>query len=639
MTQARLRRGVPRGRQRHARRTGRPGEDAGEPSSKSPREKNRNDTIDCLLNLRSVRDQFKDADLDLSDDKIADRLRELEDRLVDHLAEERDLRDGVGLLTVAVVGDFNSGKSTFINALLGTKLCPVGNEPTTASVTYFIHGDRERYELERDGTRTSIERGQYLSIVRHSKSKVEDREANVFHVSIDSPVLEHVRLVDTPGFNAPPPNSNDTKVTEDSIATADVLFLIIDARKGNPSKSLLEQLDHLRTNLKAGSGPPAFLLLNKAELLPPSQREEVKRVCESQYDDRFRRVTLVSALSLNETDDSGPLDLLETTARRIRAALSRQESFEAKISAGVVTERGQTSYRMDVDGNVCRAGILLDGDLASREQLVDMVQSVAPERHFLLEERFRRRTSQLCKDWLRVASDLEGLCKREARTAAGAGDAVDDRVSDTLTAIDDARSDILDRACEMFHEAAEEAASKSQSEESFWGTVKYYVEVCPDAVQEAVENAEFWEKNKLILGRLIDDLKRVSDISDLRGPMVIANELKEHVVAFVCELLDSDRQSFRESESYEPHSGKCWQVEYKDQEALRDDEYNRVRLHYESHATSWILVLTEYLQPTIDKIQEAVIRHEEVGLAAVRDQDDELTRLRERVAKLKEHTP
>ena len=453
-------------------RTGRAGEDTGGPSSKpaGPAGKNRNETIDCLLSLRSVRDQFKDAELDLSNDKVADRLRELEDRLVDHLVEERDLRDGVGLLTVAVVGDFNSGKSTFINALLGTKLCPVGDEPTTASVTYFIHGDRERYELQRDGTRTSIERGQYLSIVRHSK--VEDREANVFHVSIDSPVLEHVRLVDTPGFNAPPPNSNDTKVTEDSIATADVLFLITDARKGNLTKSLLEQLDRLWTNLKAGSRPPAFLLLNKAERLSPNQRQEVKSGCESPYDDWFRSVALVSALRLNETDDAVPLDVVETTERRIRAALSRQESFEAKISAGVVTEQGQTSYRMDIDGNVCRADVLSDGDLASRQQLVEMVRSVAPERHSLLKRRFRRRTSQLRKDWLRVASDLEGLCKREARTAAGTGDPVDDRVSDTLTAIDDAKSDILGRADEMFHEAAEEAVSKSQSEGSFWGTGK-----------------------------------------------------------------------------------------------------------------------------------------------------------------------
>ena len=215
-----------------------------------------NDTIECLLNLRSVRDQFKDAELDLSNDRVAEQLEDLEDRLVDRLAEERKVRDGVGLVTVAVVGDFNSGKSTFINALLGTKLCPVGDEPTTASVTHFIHGDKQRFELERDGTRVSIGKGKYLSMVRHSK--VGHREAYVFHVSVDSPVLEHIRLVDTPGFNAPPPNSNDTRVTEDAVATADALFVIMDARKGNPSKTLLGQLDRLRNTRRNESVPPAF---------------------------------------------------------------------------------------------------------------------------------------------------------------------------------------------------------------------------------------------------------------------------------------------------------------------------------------------------------------------------------------------
>ncbi len=651
MTQARLRRGVPRGRQRHARRTGRPGEDAGGPSSKLPRGKNRNDTIDCLLNLRSVRDQFKDAELDLSDDKIADRLRELEDRLVDHLAEERDLRDGVGLLTVAVVGDFNSGKSTFINALLGTKLCPVGNEPTTASITYFIHGDRERYELERDGTRTSIERGQYLSIVRHSKSKVEEREANVFHVSIDSPVLEHVRLVDTPGFNAPPPNSNDTKVTEDSIATADVLFLIIDARKGNPSKSLLEQLDRLRTNLKTGSGPPAFLLLNKAELLPPSQREEVKRVCESRYDDRFRSVTPVSALSLNETDDSGPLDLLETIARRIRGALSRQESFEAKISAGVMIEQGQTSYRMDIDGNVCRSSVLSDGDLASREQLVEMVQSVAPERHSLLEERFRRRTSQLRKDWLTVASDLESLCKRRAEGDTSAtGDALDEHETRALKEIDDAKDVMLEKIHGISDDIFKDIVSKKEKkEERFLSSTTFYiVDVCFDEAYRVVEDHEFWNQIRTILSNLIDSLKRVADVEYFPKPDVIAADLPDVIAAdfkrfgvdIACTYLECKRNIFEESDEWERKNAARWRCMYKDEDAWREEHYARLVGMFESDADQWVLEFSQScLQPLIDDLQESIIRYVERGQAKVAGLQDELTRLRERVAKLKEHTP
>ena len=86
------------------------------------------------------------------------------------------------------------------------------------------------------------------------------------------------------------------------------------------------------------------------------------------------------------------------------------------------------------------------------------------------------------------------------------------------------------------------------------------------------------------------------------------------------------------SENYGHH----WSIRTK---RLRDKEYDYLRLHYKSHAKSLTLRLTKYLQPTIDKIQESVIRHDEVGQAAVRDQDDELTRLRERVAKLKEYTP
>ena len=82
-----------------------------------------NTTIECLLALRSVRDQFIDAGLDLLTSELADKLVSLEKGLLDHLVEQREHQEGLSLLTVSVVGDFNSGKSTFINALLGTDLC------------------------------------------------------------------------------------------------------------------------------------------------------------------------------------------------------------------------------------------------------------------------------------------------------------------------------------------------------------------------------------------------------------------------------------------------------------------------------------------------------------------------------------
>ena len=223
-----------------------------------------NTTIECLLALRSVRDQFADAELDLLTGELAHKLATLENGLIDHLAKQREHQDGLGLLTVSVVGDFSSGKSTFINALLGMDMCPVGDEPTTASVTYFIPGAQERIERElTDGKRIPLDKSKYHALASHKKEG--DNEPHTFHISIDSPLIEHIRLVDTPGFNAPPPNTNDTKVTQSAVMESDVLFVLSDINKGNPSETLLDQLERLSQNSTNEARQPVFLLLNKAE--------------------------------------------------------------------------------------------------------------------------------------------------------------------------------------------------------------------------------------------------------------------------------------------------------------------------------------------------------------------------------------
>ena len=385
-----------------------------------------NGTIECLLKLRSVRDQFADAGLDCSSVELAEQLAILEDSLVDHLAAQREHRDGVGLLTVAVVGDFNSGKSTFINALLGKDLCPVGKEPTTSSVTHFIHGDKERIEQRlSDGKRKPLKKSEYRSLVRHDK--MGDEEPYVFHISVNAPILEHIRLVDTPGFNAPPPNSHDTRVTENAITGADALFVLMDARKGNPTDSLLKQLDRLQQSTEDESRPPMFLLLNKAEELPPTQRTEVKSECETRHEDRFRDVTLISALQLNDSDDAVSLDALQTTTRQIRKWIMRRDPFETLISAAKVSaETGTAIYRMDINGNVYEAPASSDSGLASREQLYEMVRSVSVERHILLGRQFQRKTSQLREDWQKTLSNLDYELKLALREYPGVGDGTDD---------------------------------------------------------------------------------------------------------------------------------------------------------------------------------------------------------------------
>ncbi|CAN0032526.1 unnamed protein product, partial [Phaeothamnion confervicola] len=44
------------------------------------------------------------------------------------------------IFTCVIVGEFNSGKSTLINALLGDRFCPEGSLPTTAQIQVIKKG-------------------------------------------------------------------------------------------------------------------------------------------------------------------------------------------------------------------------------------------------------------------------------------------------------------------------------------------------------------------------------------------------------------------------------------------------------------------------------------------------------------------
>src|SRR3954447_21171292 len=48
---------------------------------------------------------------------------------------------------LVVVGEFNHGKTTFVNALLGATILPVGVTPTTAVIHHLEHSQTPRAEV------------------------------------------------------------------------------------------------------------------------------------------------------------------------------------------------------------------------------------------------------------------------------------------------------------------------------------------------------------------------------------------------------------------------------------------------------------------------------------------------------------
>ncbi len=120
------------------------------------------------------------------------------------------------LFLLVVVGEYNSGKSTFINALLGDEVFAMGDLPTTRAISILRYGDA--------GPPESI--GDHLQL---------------YHYPLD--VLRDLDIVDTPGTNSI--ERMEEEITREFVPRAD-LVLFVTSLLQPLTASELDFLTHIR---------------------------------------------------------------------------------------------------------------------------------------------------------------------------------------------------------------------------------------------------------------------------------------------------------------------------------------------------------------------------------------------------------
>ncbi len=143
------------------------------------------------------------------------------------------------LFLLVVVGEFNAGKSAFINALLGQSILPEGVTPTTAQVNILHFGQsRERQVLE-----------PHL----HSLSEPVD-------------ILHHINIVDTPGTNAV--IRKHQTITEDFVPRSDLVLFITSA-----DRPFTESERQFLSQIKDW-GKKVVIVINKIDLFESGEELE-----------------------------------------------------------------------------------------------------------------------------------------------------------------------------------------------------------------------------------------------------------------------------------------------------------------------------------------------------------------------------
>jgi len=264
---------------------------------------------------------------------------------------------------LVVVGEFNSGKSAFINALLGASVLEEGVTPTTSRVGILRHGEE---------------------VARHA------RPDGIEETTAPAAILRVVAIVDTPGTNAV--LREHEALTRDFLPRADLVLFVTSADRPY-TESERAFLDAIRE-----WGKKVVLVLNKADLLEtPGDVAKVVAFVGEQAEKTLGRTPEVFALSAREARrareqaDAKGLERsgLPAFEAKVTATLDEAERFRLKLQNPLGVARRAHREATDLVG---RRLDVLQGDLAALEAI---------------ETRVGEQTAELTRDFRFRLSDVE----------------------------------------------------------------------------------------------------------------------------------------------------------------------------------------------------------------------------------------
>jgi len=176
--------------------------------------------------------------------------------------------EGDGALTLAVVGEFNSGKSTLVNALVGADLLPTAVTPTTAVMTELRRGEQEEGVVEYfDGGSDRLPPGpaQWRALVADEQSAARIKAVRLVHPAAPAGLV----ILDTPGTNDL--SLLRTEALYQALPAADAVLFLMHACQ--PLKKT--EVDFLRERILANDLTRLIFVINHMDQVDEDERDEV----------------------------------------------------------------------------------------------------------------------------------------------------------------------------------------------------------------------------------------------------------------------------------------------------------------------------------------------------------------------------
>jgi len=276
---------------------------------------------------------------------------------------------------LVVVGEFNHGKTSFVNALLGESALPVGVTPTTAAIHHLKFAETpEATVVYTSGRREALPFDAVKTFAVGGGASAD--EVDFLEIGYPAALLqERILLVDTPGVNDLSLQRAD--ITYSYVPRADAVLFLLDAGQ------ILKESERifLEEKLLKGSRDKIVFVITKWDLLDEAERKEALAYARAKLGDLVKDpivfpVSAQAALA-GRVAESGFPELIAHLTRFLAEergrilldnALGEGLAVGSLLQKGVYAKRRTLAMRADEIERRIKA---LEEDLAGQSLTID----------------------------------------------------------------------------------------------------------------------------------------------------------------------------------------------------------------------------------------------------------------------------
>jgi hypothetical protein len=206
-------------------------------------------------------------------------------------ARARDLEQG--LFTLIVLGEFKNGKSTLLNAMLGSKMLPAKAAPATAIITVLVKGARKTVAVWETG-KNEPRRLAWEDFVREFQLNPQDQEtiqeqgsldrfAGIEYAEIETEhalCAQGVKLIDSPGLGE---HVSRTRVATNFLKRSQAVIMVLNATR----ILTRDERTFIDTTLGEGRLAHVFFVVNRINQVDEESAADIRQWLESELAPHF----------------------------------------------------------------------------------------------------------------------------------------------------------------------------------------------------------------------------------------------------------------------------------------------------------------------------------------------------------------